>query len=312
VPLDADAQVKPRISISLSYEYDASFWDQSHHLAQVDKQTTPSPHKPSASPIKTPSKSEAAKRAREKRQFIANRETLASAFLARFLAVMCDSDKERRMLTLAEPISIIWNKTLNTTAGRATYRRSSHFAFIELSTKVIDCEARLEATLAHELCHLLTWIVSDDFKQPHGRTFKAHAARTQRRMHIEVTTKHDYEIDHKYQWQCSADSCGRIFGRHSKSIDPSKVCCGICRGMLVQIKPKPRSVVVNPETPRSVKNGLTKYKAFLMDRMADVQKMNPDLCYAERVKMIAAEYRVSKQREEGSVKMPDLASLSLT
>jgi len=83
---------------------------------------------------------------------------------------------------------------------------------------------------------------------------------------IEVTTKHDYEINHKYLWICigqppqttaaailgdarqflslpddDADpGCGAEYGRHSRSIDPEKHRCGKCKGLLAQVRPKPK------------------------------------------------------------------------
>lgn len=87
-------------------------------------------------------------------------------------------------------------------------------------------------------------------------TFQNHEREIYRR--IEVTTKHNYEINHKYLWICVGtlpnpakeflnlldddDGCGAEYGRHSKSIDPGKHRCGKCRGILVQVWPRPRKV----------------------------------------------------------------------
>lgn len=38
------------------------------------------------------------------------------------------------------------------------------------------------------------------------------------------------------------EGCGAEYGRHSKSIDPDKHRCGKCKGVLVQVRPKPRKV----------------------------------------------------------------------
>lgn len=65
---------------------------------------------------------------------------------------------------LPDDLELIWSKRLNTTAGRARWKRirlsSSvtgeaewrHDAKVELSTKVLDSEEKLRNTLAHELC----------------------------------------------------------------------------------------------------------------------------------------------------------------
>ncbi|KAI5290539.1 hypothetical protein KEM52_000425, partial [Ascosphaera acerosa] len=125
-----------------------------------------------------------------------------------------------------------------------------HIASIELAEKIIDCEDRLYRTLAHEFCHLANFMISHIVDNPHGDSFKRWAdkcvavlARHADYSHfgITITTRHTYEIAYKYVWSCG--QCGLEYGRHSKSIDPSKVRCGRCKtGSLTQIRPKPRNV----------------------------------------------------------------------
>jgi SprT-like zinc ribbon domain len=85
-------------------------------------------------------------------------------------------------------------------------------------------------------------------------TFQDHQKDMYRR--VQVTTKHSYEINHKYLWVCVGtppnaaknflslppddDGCGAEYGRHSKSIDPERHRCGKCKGVLVQVRPTPR------------------------------------------------------------------------
>ena len=94
-------------------------------------------------------------------------------------------------------------------------------------------------------------------------TFRDHQKEIYRR--VQVTTKHSYEINHKYLWVCVGtppnaakdflslpddDGCGAEYGRHSKSVDPQKHRCGKCKGILLQVRPKPRKA--NPgKTGRS-------------------------------------------------------------
>jgi predicted SprT family Zn-dependent metalloprotease len=149
-----------------------------------------------------------------------------------------------------------------------------HYASIDLAAKVIDSEPRLVNTLAHEFCHLANFMVSGVRDQPHGASFKAWAAKVTRylRAHenpmyrvVEVTTKHSYTIDHKYLWVCAGREalglfskdlpemgagCGAEYGRHSKSIDTEKHRCGRCKGVLMQVRPKPRRVETKRESPR--------------------------------------------------------------
>ncbi len=139
-----------------------------------------------------------------------------------------------------------------------------HYASIELAEKIIDCEDRLVNTLAHEFCHLTNFMISNVRDQPHGASFKEWATKVTSHLRtadvaswrkVEVTTKHSYVINHKYLWLCTGrprssameflnvddEGCGAEYGRHSKSIDVEKHRCGKCKGLLVQVRPKPRS-----------------------------------------------------------------------
>ncbi|KAL5635439.1 hypothetical protein ACGC1H_004285 [Rhizoctonia solani] len=81
---------------------------------------------------------------------------------------------------LPKDCPIEWSKKLNTTAGRAHWKRvrdangnvTRHDTRIELSTKVVDCEERVKNTLSHEMCHLGAWIFDSEMKPPHGPAFK--------------------------------------------------------------------------------------------------------------------------------------------
>lgn len=48
----------------------------------------------------------------------------------------------------------------------------SYTARVELGAKVLDDVAKLERTLAHELCHVAAWLVNHTAKPPHGPLFK--------------------------------------------------------------------------------------------------------------------------------------------
>ncbi|CAE7209488.1 unnamed protein product [Rhizoctonia solani] len=132
---------------------------------------------------------------------------------------------------LPKDCPIEWSKKLNTTAGRAHWKRirgangnvARHDTRIELSTKVVDCEERIKNTLSHEMCHLAAWIFDSEMKPPHGPAFKRWSDRImEARPDIIISTCHSYEISYKYEWKCSSEQCGRTYGRHSKSIDPEK------------------------------------------------------------------------------------------
>jgi hypothetical protein len=115
-------------------------------------------------------------------------------------------------------------------------------------------------------------MISNIRDQPHGTSFKKWAARVTAHLRqsevdiwrkVEVTTKHNYAINHKYLWLCVGrdrssamdilnveddEGCGAEYGRHSKSIDTEKHRCGRCKGKLVQVRPKPRATM----SPRKI------------------------------------------------------------
>jgi len=134
---------------------------------------------------------------------------------------------------LQENLYIDWTKSLNKTAGQCCFKKNSkkeRVAVVKLASKILDTYEKLKQTLCHELIHAYTWVIMNQPKPPHGPPFQKWA----RKAHevfpdLNVTTCHSYEIHYKYQWQCTNPVCGKMFGRHSKSIKIEKVLCGKCR-----------------------------------------------------------------------------------
>lgn len=130
---------------------------------------------------------------------------------------------------LGSYIELVWSNRMATTAGRTDYRKSSNgktTTKIELGVKILTTEAKLRNTLAHEACHAATWAISEDFKQPHGATFKKWASRVMAAFpDVEITTRHDYEIEYKFSWKCLNTNCGQVYQRHSNSINVEKHGC---------------------------------------------------------------------------------------
>ena len=96
-------------------------------------------------------------------------------------------------------------------------------ATIELSTKVLDSQKRLESTLLHELCHAATWTIdppeSDGRWAPsHGKAFYRWGERVTRKYpDIEVGRCHSYEIHKKHRFQCTnREWCTAMWTKHSK------------------------------------------------------------------------------------------------
>lgn len=135
---------------------------------------------------------------------------------------------------LPSELDLVWSKRLNTTAGKAKWSvfKDATGAVIrekvvvELGTKVVDSEAKLKNTLAHELCHVATWIIDRQKDERHGKYFKAWAQKIHRVMpEINVTTKHTYEIAYKFNWTCATTGCPKtlsfifFFHFHSDDLD---------------------------------------------------------------------------------------------
>ncbi|KIY02569.1 uncharacterized protein Z520_01034 [Fonsecaea multimorphosa CBS 102226] len=261
-----------------------------------------SPRK-SKSPTKSPEKEEKKRLAEEKRAaaarkkaFDSQKQQLARDLLQELDEKVADSQLHR-LSSSTGGVRIIWSKTLRSTAGRANWKKTitkpsgspvkgysmnepsgpgvnvQHFASIELAEKIIDCEDRLVNTLAHEFCHLTNFMISNVRDQPHGTSFKEWATKVTSHLrstdveswkNVQVTTKHNYAINHKYLWICVGrkektaamdflnldqdEGCGAEYGRHSKSVDVEKHRCGNCKGRLVQVRPKPRASPIKKET----------------------------------------------------------------
>ncbi|KKK25041.1 hypothetical protein AOCH_003061 [Aspergillus ochraceoroseus] len=231
---------------------------------------------------KTPSKAalkraetEAKKAALErKKSFDSKKASLAEEFLKALDDAVADGQVQKRSADTGG-VRIVWSKTLQTTAGRASWKRDSsssselsssgretpaikpskRTATIELAERIIDNEDRLINTLAHEYCHLANFMISNVHNNPHGSSFQNWGRKCKEALknhpvyggRVEVKTRHSYKIDYKYVWTCV--DCGQSYGRHSKSIDPTKSRCGKCKGLLQQIKPKPRSVSPRKKQP---------------------------------------------------------------
>ncbi|KAM0227638.1 hypothetical protein ACHAPO_011358 [Fusarium lateritium] len=260
---------------------------------------TKSPKK--ASPKKDPKKE-------TKKSFTARKHALAESFLLELDSKITQG----RIAELAEStggVKLVWTKTLNTTAGRAGWRRETtrttrkadgeqisvtykHHASIELAEKVIDDEHRLLNVMAHEFCHLANFMVSGITTNPHGREFKIWAAKCSAVFGdrgIEVTTKHSYDIDFKYVWEC--DECATEFKRHSKSIDPKRHRCGSCKGLLKQTRPTPRGAAAGKVPSR--------YQAFVKEQMAVVRGENPGCPQKVVMKLIAEKWAKQEGKSGG-------------
>ena len=253
------------------------FADRSDEEVEPSAVNTRNPSSPRAPPKQSPQKRAGPTASKEEKvrikAFDARKDKLARDFLCR-LDTEITKGEIARLTVDAGGVQIIWSKKLNSTAGRAHWRRErrvpsagttpsvssngtqtsnpslTNVASIELASKVVDNETRLYNVLAHEFCHLANFMVSCELKQPHGASFQAWARKATAAFgsthRVKVTTKHDYAIAYKYVWMCVSEHCRTEYKRHSKSIDVQRHTCGKCKGRLVQLLPRPRGGAHSP------------------------------------------------------------------
>jgi len=256
---------------------------------------------PTSSPRKAQSPSKRTKAELDaKKDWEARKHRIAETFLSELDRTITDGQVQE-LAKSTGGVRFIWSKMLNSTAGRANWKRETtktrqpdgtvsvvhkHHASIELAEKVIDDEDRLLNVIAHEFCHLCNFMISGIKDQPHGRQFKDWGRKCTKAFGdrgVEVTTKHTYQIEYKYIWQCSNGDCGVEFKRHSKSIDPKRHTCGSCRSHLQQTKPVPRAG-----------GAATGYAGYVKQHFAEVKARMPGATQKLIMEAVARKYRAEK------------------
>ncbi|KAE9985849.1 hypothetical protein BLS_004529 [Venturia inaequalis] len=254
---------------------------------------------PSTTPTKSPTKKDKSA-IQAKKYFESRKHQLAEDFLQELDSKVTNGEIAE-LAASGGGVKIIWNKKLNSTAGRANWRRECiktthtdgtisrkyrHIANIELAEKVIDDEDRLINVLAHEFCHLANFMISGVKDNPHGKEFKEWAKKCSHHFgktrNVVVTTKHSYDIAYKYMWECT--SCACEYKRHSKSIDPKKHTCGACKAPLVQTKP----------VPRKEGGKVSEYQTFVKENFKKVKKERVGASHGEVMEILGREYREGK------------------
>lgn len=254
-----------------------------------------------------PSRQTPAKKESGKKVFESRKQALALEFFQE----LDDKITGGQIAKLAQPtggVKLLWTRSLNTTAGRANWRRETirtkkpdgvlldvtqiHHASIELADKVIDDNEKLLNVMAHEFCHLANFMISGITKNPHGKEFKSWAAKCSSLFSdrgVQVTTKHSYAIDYKYIWAC--DACGTEYKRHSKSIDPHRHRCGSCKAVLKQTKPLPRG----SGTASGSISKPNEYQTFVKEQMKVVRKDHPESPQKDLMGIIARKWANAKR-----------------
>ena len=156
------------------------------------------------------------------------------------------------------PIPISWSGRLTSSVGMFTCRggprtsyadlprtsrreiRLSRPLFEQLAVRMPQVEQELMNTLAHEMIH--QWQFDILKRRPdHGLAFLRKMTQINRSGEIAVTTYHSLEKEvsalSRFAWQCV--TCGRLYRRQRKTIQPQRHYCGACRGTLQELVPKP-------------------------------------------------------------------------
>ncbi|KJR87405.1 uncharacterized protein SPSK_01498 [Sporothrix schenckii 1099-18] len=273
-----------------------------------------------------------------KKLFQKNKHGMAEKFFAELDNVITGGQLNQ-LAASTGGVQIEWTNKLNTTAGRANWRRETlrpkvapvvdiedgsttsvvstdiatcvkHHVSIELAEKVIDDERRLYNVIAHEFCHLANFMISGITGNPHGKEFKLWAEKCSRHFGdrgIQITTKHTYEIDFKYAWTC--EECSTEFKRHSKSIHPERHRCGACKGVLKQTKPVPRRTGMKDESRVGADGnvlirGPSEYQQFMKEHMAIVRREHPNSPQKVIMTLVADKWSKAKAHKVASHSRP--------
>ncbi|KAG7464941.1 hypothetical protein MATL_G00170980 [Megalops atlanticus] len=212
------------------------------------------------------------------RSFKQKKEELTSRLYQLYNSSVFDSK-------LPSNMSVTWNKKMRKTAGYCITGQErgggNRYARIELSEKVCDSADRLRDTLVHEMCHAATWLING-VRDGHGSFWKLYA-RKATVAHPElpmVTRCHSYDINYKYQYECTR--CKNTIGRHSKSLDTQRFVCALCTGQLV---------LLTPAKPR----GATPFASFVKENYGSARQELAGQSHAEVMRKLSADF-ASKTR----------------
>lgn len=169
-----------------------------------------------------------------RKDFNASKHALAASFLKQ-LDQRITQGTLSSMTASTGGINLNWSNKLNSTAGRANWRREAvrspldispsklpftnqaqhgttattqspeknasvtyrHIATIDLATKVIDTPSRLHNVLAHEYCHLANFMISRVLDKPHGASFRGWADKVTN----EFGRSHGVEVTTKHEYE---------------------------------------------------------------------------------------------------------------
>lgn len=200
---------------------------------------------------------------------------------------------------LPKDLALIWSNKLSTTAGRCWCKINNltgvSSASLELSCKVLTDYARLESTLAHELCHAAAWLIDGISKPPHGAVFQKWSRKvTTVFPQLNITTCHNYEIQYKFRYQCCNEQCQVIIGRHSKSININRHRCGRCNSALVELGRFKADGTPLRQKTRSV----NQFASYVQSNYSACKATHRG-AHKEIMKILARDYTISKTNKGG-------------
>ncbi|OZJ01846.1 hypothetical protein BZG36_04941 [Bifiguratus adelaidae] len=278
------------VSLSSDDEDTVSKIPSSRRFCPTPKSTNRLPGKATASgsfttPSSTPKvlRVQTPQTTKQRREFRQTREIAAREFFNNVNKLAFDSQ-------LPKDMEIRWSVNLHTTAGRVLSKKSltggkwKYSSRIELSTKVVDSTDKLKNTLAHELCHAASWVIDHASKPPHGTIFKKWVEKVTRVYpSLDIRTCHNYDIAWKYKWQCTNSACGRIYGRHSKSIDLQKHVCGVCKSNLKEV------VKTNKDGKPQEKRPMNRFQLYVKEHSDRMRAEHPGITQSQVVALLAKE-----------------------
>ncbi|XP_053992700.1 uncharacterized protein LOC128883875 [Hylaeus volcanicus] len=232
-------------------------------------------------------------------QFTKQRKALCSKWFQRFNETVFENQ-------IPSSTIIQWNSRLTRTAGQTMMTRNQmvRTVQIQLSSRVIDKEERLQSTLLHEMCHAAQFLLENEEQPAHGPGFQKWAKKARRLWpFIPVTITHNYEIHYPKRYQCEA--CGHIYGRHSKISNLSTARCGKqeCQGSLIFLGHFLREGKILD--PSSHKRELTPYTRFIKDNYHKVKSEKANYNSKQVMSDLVAEWRASKNVVKNSQDTPN-------
>jgi predicted SprT family Zn-dependent metalloprotease len=180
--------------------------------------------------------------------------TISAALSAETLEARWQQLNARYFASTLPPIPIRWSERLTSSIGMFTCRggprtsypnhastsrreiRLSRPLFEQLAARMSYVEQELINTLAHEMIH--QWQFDVLKRRPdHGLAFLRKMRQINSSGEVAVTTYHSLEKEvialSRFAWQCI--TCGRLYRRQRKTIQPQRHHCGACRGTLQEL-----------------------------------------------------------------------------